>query len=271
MASASHSPLLLRTGFISLIFQLCFAFLMTTGSALAEERVLRVAFHEHPPWKVVDEEKGYTGIDIEFLRLVAEQLDLKLEFVPLPFKRGLKMVELGEVDLMTGVLKRPEREAVMHFIEPAYKNGSTKAFFMLKGREHLVRKHEDLKSLRIGTGLGVKYYPEFDNDQDIHKHAVSSADLNIRMLLAGHVDAFIMTESTGDYRIALLGLSDRIAKAPHGYHKLQGVHMVLSKHALHAPRLEEFNRVVAQLVADGAMDRLTPEFYTSLRERASVK
>lgn len=246
-----------------LLLLVVFTILMTASPARAEE-VLRVAFSEHPPWKVLDENGEPDGIDIEMLRLLAARLDLKLEFVHFPFKRCLKMVEIGEIDVMTGVLHRPERDRLFHFIAPPYKTTSNKAFFALKGRKPHLKEHEDLYSLHIGTGLGAKYHPAFDNDPLIKKYPTTTPGLTIRMLLAGRIHAFIMTEATGEYRIAKQGLSDRIVKLDYGYRDPQSVHMVLSKASPHAERLPEFNQAMKELVEGGSLTRCKTRFYQSL-------
>lgn len=233
----------------------------------AQHDVLNVAFSEHPPWKVLDKDGIPGGIDIAFLRMLADRLDLDLQFHHVPFKRGLAMLQSGELDIMTGVLKRPVRELYLHFIEPAYKNSSNKAFYVRKGQESLITRHEDLSGLDIGTGLGAKYYPRFDTDKSFIRHPVSDADLSIKMLLVGRVDAFIMTESAGDYRLALQGLSRKVGKAGYIYREKQGVYMVLSKNSIHTERLADFNRVMAEMVNEGVMNQIKADFYKATETR----
>ncbi|MFH1914388.1 MAG: transporter substrate-binding domain-containing protein [Pseudomonadota bacterium] len=242
-----------------------FVVLAVVPAARAEENtVLRVSFNDLPPWKVLGPSGEPAGIDIEFVDMLAARMGLTVEYAHYPFKRGLKMMESGEIDLMIGVLRRPEREEYLHFIEPPYKNETCKAFFVLKGREHTISSHADLRGLRVGTILGVGYYPEFDDDSLIAKYPVNSPDLNIKMLLAGRIDAFVSTEAAGDYRVAAGGLGGTVVKALHVYRERQDVHMVLSRQSPHAVRLEEFNRAMAELVAEGALGRAKEQFLRSV-------
>lgn len=231
--------------------------------ARAADGVLRVSFNDLPPWKVLGPKGEPAGIDIEFLEMLAARMGLAVEYVHYPFKRGLKMMEVGEIDLMIGVLRRAEREAYLHYIEPPYKSETSKAFFVLRGRERAIAAHDDLRGLRVGTVLGGRYYPEFDDDPRIVKYAVTSPDLNFKMLLAGRIDAFVMTETAGDYRVARSGLADRIAKADYVHRESQDVYMVLSRRSTHAARLGEFNRVMAGLVSEGGFDRARDTFIGS--------
>jgi len=228
-----------------------------------------VSFNTLPPWKTLDENGNVGGIDIEFLHLVAKRMHLDVEFVHLPFKRGLKMLEHGNVDLMVGVLHRPEREAFAHFLMPPYKNKTNKALYVLRGNEDWITEYEDMHSLRIGTQLGGKYFPRFDTDKSISKSSVKSFELNIKMLLAGRIDAFITTEAAGDYRLARSGLADSITKARYVYHNEQDVCMVLSKRSSHAPRLAEFNNVMRELVEGGMFEQVKKEYISRVENVVS--
>ncbi|BDQ33681.1 hypothetical protein JCM14722_12230 [Pseudodesulfovibrio portus] len=240
---------------------LCLALLFLPPlPAPAESGVLRVSFNPLPPWKVLGDDGTPGGIDIEFLHLLAKRMDLALDFVQLPFKRGLKMVEHGEIDLMVGVLRRPEREGYAHFLTPPYKNRTNKAVYVLKGREDTITRYEDMRSLVIGTQLGSKYFPRFDSDAAIEKSEVKTIDLNIKMLRAGRIDAFINTEASADYLLARIGLTNVIGKARYAYHEHQDVHMILSKRSPHAYRVAEFDKVMRDLVEHGEFERIKDDF-----------
>lgn len=250
-------------GFLLSVWPTALAVLFVFGLcplALAGGGVLRVSFNDLPPWKVLGPKGEPAGIDVEFLEMLAARLGLSVEYVHYPFKRGLKLMESGEVDAMIGVLRRPEREAYLHFIEPPYKHETSKAFFVLKGREDTIARHEDLYGLRVGTVLGGRYYPGFDDDTRIIKHPVTSYDLNFRMLIAGRIDAVVMTETAGTHRVAQLGLGDTVGKATYVHRDRQDVYLALSKRSAHAVRLEEFNRVMAELVREGALDAVAARF-----------
>lgn len=224
------------------------------------EGVLRVAFSESPPFKILSIKGEPTGIDIQLMKELAQRLGLRIEYEFVPFKRGLYMLENGQVDFMTGVLRRNEREEYLHYIEPAYKKYSDKAFYVLNGNEHIVKKHEDLHNLVVGTLLGVKYYPKFDNDELINKQSITDRDSRFKMLLAHRIDAVISSECSGDYRIARLGLSDVVSKADYVYRKEQHVYMVLSKKSIHAKNIDKINTVLGNLLNEGVYENIKKNF-----------
>ena len=229
-------------------------------SARAENEILRVSFNPLPPWKIIDDTGRPDGIDIAFLRLLAKRMKLEIKFVHLPFKRGLKTLEHGDIDLMVGMLRRPSRETYAHFLTPPYKNQTNKAFYVLKGKEDTITRYEDLRPLAVGTQLGGQYFPRFDMDANIKKSEVKDTEFNVRMLLAGRIDTFITTEAAGDYRLAQLGLTDCITKARYLYSEQPDVYMALSKKSPLSARLTEFNKVMQDLVEHGEFERLKIEF-----------
>lgn len=124
----------------------------------------------------------------------------------------------------------------------------------------MVRAYEDLRYLSVGTQLGGRYFPRFDNDTKLEKHPVNNTELNVKMLLAGHIDTFVQTETAGDYRLAKLGFSDTVTKAEYVYRKEQEVYMILSKRSPLAGRLADFNRIVRTLLDQGEYERIKAGF-----------
>lgn len=175
------------------------------------------------------------------------------------------MIESGDVDMMTGVLRRPRRANYAHFLVPPYRSRTNKAFYVLKGNEKAIGTYDDLRSLTIGTQIGGKYFARFDSDAAIEKVAVTDTERNIKMLIAGRIDAYVMSEEAGDYRLASFGLSDTIAKAEYRYCKEQNVFMVLSKRSPHASRLDEFNRELKALLQQHEYERIKEKVLPGIR------
>lgn len=248
-----------------MVFPVVFMAILSSIPVHAQGNILRVAFNELPPWKVLDDYGAPDGIDVRLLELVAERMGLEIQYAQYPFKRGLHLLEVGEIDMMTGVLRRPEREEYLHFVEPPYKAFSNKAFYVRRGEEGRITRHEDLHSLRVGTRFGANYYPRFDNDPDIEKENVGTLALSVKMLLAGRIDAFVLTESSGDYEIRRGTMPEVVSKAEFVYSKKQEVYMVVSKASPFAGMIEDFNEVLAELVKEGAPERLKEEFFESMQ------
>ncbi len=77
------------------------------------------------------------------------------------------MMKDGTIDPMAGLLKRPEREEYIRFVQPPCKERSDTIFFVPKGKPSLIQTYEDLYALKIGTTLGSKYFHQFDEDKKL--------------------------------------------------------------------------------------------------------
>lgn len=187
-------------------------------------------------------------------------MGLEITFIRPPFKRGLRMMETGQVDLMTGLLRRPEREVYLAFIDPPYKTHSNKAFYRVRTGDIRVRTYEDLAGLRIGTGIGTRYFPRFDNDQDLIKIPIPKNQSNFQKLLRGHLDLVIYTETTGDYQLARLGLRDRIVKTAYLYQKENPVYFGMSKESPFLKKSAEFGSHTRELLEQGLLEQIKKGF-----------
>lgn len=216
---------------------------------------LRVAASEFPPSVIFDDDGTVRGYDALFLGRLAEGLNLRLKIEHYPFQRALRLLQTGEVDAMLGVQYRPEREQFAYYLNPPYVTEATTAFYVLSGKENLIRKYEDLYGLTVGTSIGVKYFPRFDNDPRLRKEPVRGGKMNFLRLLAGRVDAVAMDDVGGDYRVWEFGLTDKVCRAKYMSSEPQNVYFVLSRRSRFMPRREEFEEVLAQLLRTGVREQ----------------
>ncbi len=201
-----------------LIILFVFTGMMSQPCFSAGEEFL-AAMSDWPPHIIFNAEGTEAGgIDVEILKELAKRANFRLRCERYPFKRCLMMLEEGKADIVCSLLKRPEREQFLTFIEPPYFTDSAKVFYLQKGKGSLIRKHEDLCNLNIGVTLGFKYFPLFEDDPKIRKRvAETNADLP-KMLAKGRVDAFIETETVGDSLIVNEGFKGQFEKAAFRYY-----------------------------------------------------
>ncbi len=235
-------------------------FILTFQHALSISNELIVPVEHFPPWIIVEQEE-VTGINIELIKEVARRAGLTLTFKICPWKRCLKMMETGEGDLMTSLLKRPEREAYMYYVEPPYKTKSTKTFYVKKGNGETIRSYEDLYALQIGVVRGTKYFEPFDSDPKLNKDGVASDVQNLRKLENGRLDGLIGTESNIDYLIFKQGLQGKFDKTTFRWDRKLDVYMAISKKSPYARQLQAFNDIVSDLVAEGYVNQIIESFY----------
>ncbi len=232
-----------------------------------------VPMDPYPPWKVVDTQSRTVspeGIDNRLLEAVlaafntAYGANLEPDYQAFPWKRCLELLRQGRADLISGILRTPEREQYLVFIDPPYKTHSAKVFYLRKGEGRHIRRHEDLHGLRIGVQAGVRYFERFDTDPAIYKEDVSEDLYNFRKLEHGRIDAFISTETQADYLIAVHGFADRFEKAHYRHDYELPVYFALSRRSPWAEAAPRFSWIVEKLATEGVFKGIIEGYFKRL-------
>ena len=226
---------------------------------------LIVAIDDFPPWNITTSEP-ISGINVDILTELSQRLDLQLSFIKCPWKRCLKMMRSGQVDIIPGLLKRAEREEYMEYINPPYKEESTKAFYVHRGKEQLISKYQDLYKLNVGVVAGNKYYLPYDEDQKIIKQAANSELQQLRMLEKRRVHTFVGTASQIDYLIIAEGLQHKFVKADYKYNEKINVHLAVSKKSKFANEISQFDAQIQKMKAEGVIDKIITDFYKNIQK-----
>lgn len=225
---------------------------------------LIVAFSKFTPYKMVNGSE-YVGIDVEILEAIASRLGLVLVFQECPFSRCLKMMEYGTADIMTGLLKRPDRELYIRYLEPPYGTKSKKVFYVKKGKGSHIRKYEDLYGLRIGITRGVQYFEPFDSDAKVIKEEVTRARQNLEKLEKGRIDAFINTEIQANYLVYSKGYDTLFEKADYYYDGYNPGYFGISRKSKYMDRVDDFETVIETMVKNGEIERIVQEFFEEVK------
>ncbi len=223
-------------------------------SAQAEQQVLAVSVTE----------ASKDGPDAKILTAIAKEIGTSVNFQYAPFKRRLLMVKNGDLDLVCGLLKRQDREAYIHYIQPPYKKRSDTIFFVPKGKADRIKTYEDLYGLKIATVFGSKFFIKFDKDNRLNKEPVAQVTLNFKKLLLGRVDTIIINESTGIDLMHKMRISDQIEMAPYRFNREKFVYIGISKNSWLMERIDTIEPVIRKMVLSGKIRQIIEDYYTRL-------
>ena len=218
-----------------------------------------VAFSEFPPYKMIVD-GSHAGIDVEILREIAKRMDITLSFKDATFEECLRMMQRGEADLMTSLLRRPEREKYILYVQPRYRARSEKIFYVRMENRNLIRFYDDLKNLKIGVKGGVRYAPVFDNDKGLNKIPAPDIETNLRRLVATEIDTFLDTRTEGDYWIKTLGYSDKVTKAPFTFTHSDSSYVGIAKKSPFASRAKEFGKHLKYMLDKGHIRKMVDKY-----------
>lgn len=107
---------------------------------------------EQAPWGSIDSSGQNIGYDVDVGRLIAQELGVKVEFVPNVVAARIPNLLTGKVDLQMAVMGMyPDRAKVVQFSKPY----AGLKIILLASKKHKIEKIEDAKNLRIGVPRGA--------------------------------------------------------------------------------------------------------------------
>jgi len=200
------------------------------------------------------------GIDVEIVTRLARELGVAVETVPCNWVRCLKMMEHGEVDLLSSVFRNEEREEYMSFFAQPYLSGLAIAFYQRKGSPAIVDYSDLGTEKRIGVLHGAEYFPRFDHDSTLVKIHVPTQDVLYPMLAKGHIDAFVGYVSTENYFLAT-GKFSGIVKSKFEQPGKIPVYLALSRKSPFLKYREKLNAIQETLLKRGIVDSIVASTY----------
>lgn len=183
----------MRTSIIFLSFFLVFqAITPTTVNAEPDLRHLVYLTEELPPYNYKDEGKA-TGLSVELLHLIWEELQLpESEIRFLPWSRAFDTTQHNSGHVLFTTIRTPGREALFKWVGPILE---IKFSLMAPKNRHIIVKNEqDLAKFNISVISG---YPSANMLQDLpvrRLHAHPKLDLIFQKLFTGRTDAIAIGE-----------------------------------------------------------------------------
>ena len=193
---------------IALLMALVFPAVAQQGTETVEPLTVTVGASHAPPYRIIQGGEA-TGLYVEIFEAIADRLGWKVHFREAPFRRVLRMVQQGEVDLMLGAMETQERAEVMEFVAPAFP--PERSLFFYLNKENRVERYSDLYGKTIGVLEGASYFSRFDNDEALLKEPVPRYESLMLMMQKGRLDVVVAPELVGLYTAEKLGLDFEVS------------------------------------------------------------
>lgn len=111
-----------------------------------ENKVIKVGFYEYGSYYYYDKNKNPTGYYDELLKYISKELDMDYEYVNVPIDDALKDLKNGDIDLLFGLNKTPEREKYFAFTNHYIAN-----------EDYAIYTNKDIKSSDLQSLKGLKF------------------------------------------------------------------------------------------------------------------
>ncbi len=208
-----------------------------------------------------------SGLDMEILEAVVVGAGCKLKHTkhPLPWKRHLKMLENGEVDIATGASFTKERAKYAHFSKP-YRSEYL-AIYIRKGEasKFPFKVIEDLTKIKflIGALMGSTYGPKTDAVLKLmgeNVQRVTDSDLDRKKLINKRIDGYLSYLPDEPMTLAKLKLNDKIEQHPMPPISTGDIHFMFSKKTVDKQTIDAIHASLKKIKADGTYDKIIKRY-----------
>ncbi len=242
---------------ISLILCLVFCFACFAPSALAADKVLKVATNvAFPPYEYYEDEK-VVGIDVDIVQAICDKLGYEMELSDMEFGSIITAVAAGKVDVGFGAITITEERAKSVNFTTSYSTGIQS---IIVKEDSPITGVEDLeaKGIKIGvqqdTTGDIYATDQFGED---HMARFNKGADAVQALITGKVNCVIIDNSPAETFVAqnkgLKILPTAYAEEAYGFE--------LNKNATEL--YEEFNGALEELLKDGTVQKIIDKYISA--------
>jgi len=206
------------------------------------------------------------GLDVDLLTAVARNADCEITFRKGTWRDMLQHLKDGEVDLLAGATRTPDREQFAFFSEP-YRDEQFSLYIATDRLGELEKKsfEQMLKEgLRFGVVDDFLYgdpVSSFQDDPQYQDHFdySSMAETNISKLLNGEVDGILEDKYVGASLIRDKNIQDAVTSHPLRLIS-NPVSIMISRASVDEELFTRINQSVQELQANGGIDKILAQY-----------
>lgn len=224
---------------------------------------------EHwPPWLVAhdpDREKVTDGAAIHLLRELFARTQVEFEFSNVPWQRALVKLEEGEADMMPLIARTAERDRYMVFTDPLYTDELLFVASVMNGVSCEWTHSGALAGKTVGTVRDYQYgemWTKLSRERNFVVIPANDDLTNLKKVATGRLDytvqylSFLRSSLTGEQinREQLTVCQRPVEKIP--------LRLGISRKSPLAGRVDEFNRTLRAMRADGSYRKILGDLYS---------
>ncbi|MDV7338097.1 transporter substrate-binding domain-containing protein [Terasakiella sp. A23] len=220
------------------------------------------------PFSYRTEEGHLTGVMVDGMREALKRVGLKLTIqVDRPWKRIIYDLENAHVDMVLGAYWNSERAEKFHYSEAM--GTDELRIFVKSGKEFTFHAFADLIGRSGMHLLGGSLGDEFDTFSQKHLdlQEVPQSDAIITMLQNDRADYGILGYVEGLKFIHTQKLEGEITALPKAI-LANAMHVMISKEATCAHKLEAVNQAIKDMKTDGTLDRILNDHLKKIADYA---
>ena len=227
-------------------------------SITAKPNVIKVGSSEFP-YLFEQKEDSIIGIGPDIINLIYKDSGKSVNYLNFPWKRALKQLERGDLDVIIGVYKTPERSKFFVFTEQPFYEDKIVLYTNASNPRNWDGKIYSLRKMRIaivdGWSYGVKTDSELKNINTLNtKSALKCLDVSSKR----RVDFCLMNYRDASGEIKKSNIKNLIQSK----HVLDtaGVYFAFSKKHLNEVLYNKFNKSLKQIISNGTISSIVNNY-----------
>lgn len=228
------------------------------------ECVLKVRVTDFRPQYYQDAQGKWQGVAVEIAQALFKEADCRIDFVTMPWKRALYLLEYGGLDVLLNMSWTQEREVYTDYIGPML--DENQVMIVKNDSQHKITHLDDIKNLpkRIGIQRGVFYGDAFMSKLDTDQHFYNQfeygeEDSNTEKLKKGRILGMIHNQYTAAYRIEHVFVKGDFKQHPFIFHS-NDVYFGFSKKGVSSSLREKFEHAFLRLSSTGILEEIALKY-----------
>jgi polar amino acid transport system substrate-binding protein len=219
------------------------------------------------PYQYRNSQQELVGLDLDIFNTIFTKAGYATEYTELPWKRHLHYIKTGEMDVAMGASFSEKRTRYAMFSRP-YRQ-ETVNLFVRNGQADSIKLSalSDLvnSNYMIGIESGYYYGDEYQalmKTTEFQEHIIEVVDIeeNVTLLLAGHIDGFLVDPATikaFSNKYKMVGEFEM-----HSVNIYQtDIHIMFSKKSVKPRAVTAINQAISDLKKSGELDKIIHKWH----------
>ncbi|WP_261594591.1 substrate-binding periplasmic protein [Pseudoalteromonas holothuriae] len=233
--------------------------------AKAHNCELIVRFENYSAQSQQDAQLRWHGLDVDFAKALLDDAGCGYRFISIPWGRALKMLELGEIDLMLSVSKTAQRMRFAYFIGPQRQENiifatNAKTPYYVKSIEALFSLPKPV-AIQRGAYYGAKFEARMKQEVDSESQFLYVPDNQhkLNLLRHGRISGFLEEKYNIIYQTQHNPDFVEIEIAPLIVNQ-EPVYIALSKQSVSQSTIEQLKNAFERLEHAGKFDQILKKY-----------
>ncbi|MGR9054100.1 MAG: diguanylate cyclase domain-containing protein, partial [Gammaproteobacteria bacterium] len=185
---------------------------------LQQHPILRVGIdRDFAPYEWVDENGRYTGMTADYVRLIEQRLGVRFDIIKdKSWPEILKMAERGGLDMITDIVKTPDRERYLYFTKPYFRHPIV---IITSNTSGYIGHLDNLKNKTVAVERGYFMQEMLGRDfPRVHVIPFDGVREALRNTVEGKVDAYVGYATSASYAMKQEGMLQLSFSGETGYY-----------------------------------------------------